>query len=112
MASHPVSYATYSKPFFDALLDFICAEGVPIYNGDQWCEFNDRRNAVQVEQSVEGDTLTCTVRGLVGSLPLMIPISAVYKLRETDLSKGQLERITRGNAVRFLGKQVMARVEP
>lgn len=44
--------------------------------------------------------------------PLMIPISAVYKLREADLSKEQLERITRGNAVRFLGKQLAARVEP
>jgi len=75
MASHPVSYATYSKPFFDALLDFIVAEGVPIYNGDDWCDFNDRRNAVQVEQSVEGDILTCTVRGLVGMLPLMIPVN-------------------------------------
>jgi hypothetical protein len=50
---------------------------------------------------------------LLGSnAPLMIPAAAVYKLREADLSRGQLERITRGNAVRFLGKQAMARVEP
>jgi len=76
MASHPVSYATYSKPFFDALLDLICAEGVPVYSGDQWCEFIDRRQAVRVEQSVEPDgTLTCTVNNLVGPLPLMIPIA-------------------------------------
>ena len=75
MASHPVSYATYSQPFFDALLDLIVAERVPIYNGDQWCEFNDRRNAVQVEQSQDGDALTCTVRGLVGELPLMLPVT-------------------------------------
>jgi len=75
MASHPVSYATYSKPFFDALLDFIVAEGVPIYNGDQWCDFNDRRNAVQVEQSQTGDTLTCTMKNLVGELPLMLPLT-------------------------------------
>ncbi|MHB0939926.1 MAG: polysaccharide deacetylase family protein [Armatimonadota bacterium] len=75
MASHPVSYATYSKPFFDALLDLIVAEGVPIYNGDGWCAFNDRRNAVQIEQSQDGDALTCTVRGLVGELPLMLPVT-------------------------------------
>lgn len=76
MASHPVSYATYSKPFFDALLDLVHAEGVPIYNGDGWCEFCDRRQAVQVEQSIKQDgTLTCIVRHLVGPLPLMIPVS-------------------------------------
>jgi predicted TIM-barrel fold metal-dependent hydrolase len=35
--------------------------------------------------------------------PLMIPLSAVYKLRETDLSQAQIDRITRDNAIRFLG---------
>ena len=44
--------------------------------------------------------------------PLMIPISALHKLRETDLSEAQVGRITGGNAERFLGAQAMARVEP
>ncbi len=41
--------------------------------------------------------------------PLMIPIAAVYKLRETDLTKEQVDRITRGNALRFLGEQAAGR---
>lgn len=35
--------------------------------------------------------------------PLMIPLGAVYKLRETDLSPAQIDRITHDNAIRFLG---------
>lgn len=41
--------------------------------------------------------------------PLMIPVSAVYKLRETDLSSQQVDRITRGNALRFLGERAAGR---
>jgi uncharacterized protein len=41
--------------------------------------------------------------------PLMIPAAALYKLREADLSAAQVERITHGNAVRFLGEQAMMR---
>jgi hypothetical protein len=37
--------------------------------------------------------------------PVLIPLAAVYKLRETDLTPAQLERITRKNAERFLGKK-------
>jgi len=35
--------------------------------------------------------------------PLMIPLSAVYKLREADLAQAQIDRITHDNALRFLG---------
>lgn len=44
--------------------------------------------------------------------PLMVPISALYKLRETDLSQGQQERITRGNAIRFLGPHAFGEACP
>ena len=43
--------------------------------------------------------------------PLMVPTSAVYKLRETDLSEQQRARITYGNALRFLGQQAFARAD-
>lgn len=42
--------------------------------------------------------------------PLMIPVSAVYKLREADIAEAQLARITRGNAVRFLGQKAAGRI--
>ncbi len=41
--------------------------------------------------------------------PLMIPLSAIYKLREGDLSEAQRGRITRDNAIRFLGEHAFAR---
>jgi predicted TIM-barrel fold metal-dependent hydrolase len=34
--------------------------------------------------------------------PLMIPLSAIYKLREADLSQAQIDHITHDNAIRFL----------
>lgn len=36
--------------------------------------------------------------------PLLIPLSAVYKLRETDFSKSEHIRVTRANARNFLGR--------
>jgi uncharacterized protein len=44
--------------------------------------------------------------------PLMIPISALYKLRETDLDEDGKGRITQGNALRFLGEPTPARSAP
>lgn len=75
LSSHPVSYATYSKPYFDALLDLLCAERVPVYNGDEWLDFIDRRNAARISQSTEPDgTIVCAVSGLRCALPLMLPL--------------------------------------
>lgn len=74
--SHPVSFATYSRPYIEACFDLLLQEGVPVYNGDQWCAFLDRRDAVRLTQSLSEDgRIACTVSGLSGSLPLMIPLA-------------------------------------
>lgn len=73
LASHPVSFATYSRPFIEACLAALARKGVPVYNGDEWCALHDRRHAARVKQRFEGDTLTCTVSNLTGRLQLMIP---------------------------------------
>jgi hypothetical protein len=56
--------------------DRFVEEGVPIHNGDQWCEFVDARAAARVEQSTdETGNLVYAVSGLTCRLPLMIPVS-------------------------------------
>ena len=37
--------------------------------------------------------------------PLLEPVSALYKLKESSLRAGDLRRITRTNALRFLGRR-------
>jgi len=77
LLSHPVSYATYSSPFIEGCLDLLQVEGVPIFNGDQWCDFLDRRSAVRVRQSRLADgTLRTVVEHLRGRLALMLPVAA------------------------------------
>lgn len=39
--------------------------------------------------------------------PLMLPLSAIYKLRECDLTRRQRERLTRTNALRWLGRRAI-----
>jgi len=76
MLSHPLSFSTYSKPFIEACLDRLQREKVPVYNGDQWYAFLERRRAVRMSLEVSGeDTLRCTLHNLQGRLSLMIPVS-------------------------------------
>ncbi|MBN2309393.1 MAG: hypothetical protein JXR94_10505 [Candidatus Hydrogenedentes bacterium] len=75
--SHPVSFCTYSSRVIEHCLDRLHAEDAPIFNGDQWLAFQDRRAAVRLEQACAADgTLTIHVSGLEGRLPLMVPLAA------------------------------------
>jgi len=74
--SHPVSFSTYSRPYIEACFDMLVQEGVPIFNGDQWLAFLDRRDAVGVQQSRHADGIEYRVTDLVGPLPLLIPIAS------------------------------------
>lgn len=72
--SHPVSFATYSSPFVEYTLDRLVAEGVPIYNADEWLAFTDRRAAVRTRQTRDADgAVVCELDGLRGSMTLMVP---------------------------------------
>jgi hypothetical protein len=75
--SHPVSFATYSRPYIEACFDLLAAEGVPIFNGDEWCAFLDRRDKARIILRSSGaDGLCYAVSHLTGSLPFMIPQGA------------------------------------
>ena len=121
MLSHPVSFSTYSKVFMAPAFDLLAEAGVPIYNGDEWCNFLDARDAVGVEHELgaEGE-LCCTVSGLVGRLPVMLPVggpdgaapevrvngapveSVVHRRLEQDYLFVQLEGSATGEDIEFV----------
>jgi len=68
--SHPVSFCTYSGPVMEHAFDRLHEAGAPIYNGDEWLAFTDRRANVRVEQE---DT-RCRVSNLAGEITLMLPL--------------------------------------
>jgi len=68
--SHPVSFCTYSRPVMEHAFDRLHEAGAPIYNGDEWLAFTDRRANVRVEQE---DT-RCRVSNLAGEITLMLPL--------------------------------------
>jgi hypothetical protein len=74
LASHPVSFATYSQPFVEACFELLARNGVRIYSGDEWYQLVARRHAAKLTQEVRADgTLLCTISGLTGRLPLLVP---------------------------------------
>lgn len=74
IASHPISFSNYSKPFLTACWDILVREQVPIYSGDDWCRFIDRRDSAKVTTSGEDSQLTVSVSNLSGSMTLMLPV--------------------------------------
>ncbi len=81
ISSHPVSFATYSRPFIEGCFDALYREGAPILNADEWIAFLDRREAVCVSHTETSETsLSFTVSNLAGSIPLMIPVKASMKV--------------------------------
>ncbi len=73
--SHPTAFCTFSRRVMEGCFSRFAADGVPIYNGDRWCDFLDRRWAVRLEQGVGRDEhLMYIVSNLSGRLPLMIPL--------------------------------------
>lgn len=84
--SHPVSFATYSRPYITACFDQLVSAGVPIFNGDRWLDFVSMRDGIRVSQHLANDTLSCTVSGLSGPLPLMIPLHDGDELPEVSVN--------------------------
>lgn len=80
--SHPVSFTGYSKPVWEAVLDILYNGKHPIYNGDKWLDFLDRRAAVNISQEItDSGTLLLKIKNLNGLLPLMIPSNEIQKIR-------------------------------
>jgi hypothetical protein len=79
--SHPLSFTGYSKPVWEAVLDILHAGGHPVYNGDKWLDFLDRRSAVEITHATtDTGTLLLKVNKLDGRLPLMVPASDVLEV--------------------------------
>jgi len=103
--SHPVSFCTYSQPFMERCFDQLREDGVPVYNGDQWYEFQGRRASVRVEQSVGADgNIVCTLTGLEGRIPLMIPLRKQEGAAPSAEVNGAA---TRGEVLRRLGEDYL-----
>jgi len=75
--SHPVSFCTYSSPVIEHCFDRLHDAGMPIYSGDQWLRFLDRRAAVCIaQQRNEQGELVCEISCLQGRIPVMVPAAA------------------------------------
>jgi hypothetical protein len=53
--SHPVSFASYSRPLVEGLLDHAVARGVPIVSADAWHAFTRARDAVRMTRTDDAD---------------------------------------------------------
>lgn len=53
MLSHPVSFATYSQRYMEGCWDMMIEAGAPLFSADQWCDYQDRRYAVSMRQSID-----------------------------------------------------------
>jgi hypothetical protein len=69
VGSHPVSFTDYSKPFLDRVFALLEKENVPLYSGDDWCDFSDRRHAIALEYSQSG----VQIKNADGAFTMMIP---------------------------------------
>lgn len=78
MGSHPISFSSYSKPFLRHCFSVLQREGVPIYSGDDWCRFNDRRHAVTMacRETTTGQS-SINVANAEGTLTLMVPLDKI-----------------------------------
>jgi hypothetical protein len=87
VGSHPVSFSTYSKPFLSAVFQLLQKAGAPIYSGDEWCRFSDRRHAVTLEYSRdENGRMQLRVGNVQGGLTLMIPAEATFTVDDAAAS--------------------------
>jgi hypothetical protein len=84
IASHPVSFATYSHPYIEACFDAFARKQLPIYNTDEWCALADRRRNVKITSEGRSDnTLTWRIHDLKGRLPLMVPAADIVTREAT-----------------------------
>lgn len=52
--SHPVSFATYSRPLIESNWATARELGIPIVSADEWTEFTDIRNSVSIASTGDG----------------------------------------------------------
>ncbi len=80
-SSHPISYTRYSKPLMDDCLRQLAANRVPVYNGDDWCDFQDRRRQIVMERTGDGNW---HLSNLAGAVTVLIPVQAGLRSVRTD----------------------------
>ena len=53
LLSHPINFSGFSRPLFEPLLKKLKEQRVPVYSGDAWCEFQDRRYNARLSPRIE-----------------------------------------------------------
>ncbi len=71
--SHPVSFCSYSRPYMEGIFDLMHESGAPIFNGDEWLNFLERRHAVVLLHEIDGNSIRCRITGAHGEMTLLIP---------------------------------------
>lgn len=70
--SHPVNFYKYSRPYIEGVFSKLSGEGVPFFNGDQWLEFNDLRQAVDVDYELRDNMVRCRLTHVRGPLTVLV----------------------------------------
>jgi len=73
--SHPCSFSNYSRPYMEYCLEQMKNNGVPVYNGTEWCKINDERYGIQISGvTISENQLKYTFSNLPsGGFSFMIP---------------------------------------
>jgi hypothetical protein len=69
--SHPVSFATYSRPLIEANWATARAEGLPIVSADRWLDWTETRERLTLEPAAGGWRLHAPVS--VGAVTVLLP---------------------------------------
>lgn len=91
--SHPLSFHQYSRPFMEGVLDAIREAGMPVFNGDQWLRFHDRRDGAILEHEIENDILRFRLTGARGEITVLIP--GTGRLRAVTGRIGKVQQVCR-----------------
>jgi hypothetical protein len=73
--AHPVSFATYSAPLWEPVMEEARKEGMPVWSVDQFCRFWQARRQVRLRPIAKGGQLKLPSAGFPG-LEVMVPAEA------------------------------------
>jgi hypothetical protein len=73
--AHPVSFATYSAPLWEPVMEQAKKEGMPVWSVDQFCRFWQARRQVRLRPIAKGGELKLPASGFPG-LEVMVPPEA------------------------------------
>ncbi|MBM3277856.1 MAG: hypothetical protein FJY95_07215 [Candidatus Handelsmanbacteria bacterium] len=75
--AHPVSFATYSAPLWEPVMEEARKEGILVWSVDQFCRFWQARRQVRLRPIPKGDGRLRLPRADFPGLEVMVPVEAV-----------------------------------